>query len=152
MVWPALGPRDVRLAAKFRVRGGKFVDGAVIVAKPREPPVGVLAAVATWRAPGAADGQKDLSTRFIELFGDLRAGLRAADDQHSPRQKLLRVAIAVGMKLLDPGWKGAAQSGKLRRLIEARRNDNVARYNPFAAVDLDDINAAVAVALDRKDA
>src|SRR6516165_3439414 len=56
------------------------------------------------------------------------------------------------MKLLDSGWKCTAQNGNLRRLIEARRNDNVARYHPFAAVNLDDIIAAVAVALDRNDA
>src|SRR6516165_962548 len=56
------------------------------------------------------------------------------------------------MKLLDSGWKCTAQSGDLRRLIEARRNDNVARYHPFAAVNLDDIIAAVAVLLDRNDA
>ena len=152
MVWPALGPRDVRLAAKFRVRGGKFVDGAVIVAKPREPPVGVLATVATWCAPGAACREKNLSPGLVEFLRNLRAGLGAADDQHGPRQKLLRVAITVGMKLLDSGWKCTAQSGILRRLIEARRNDNVARFQPFAAVNLDDIIAAVAVALDRSDA
>src|SRR6516165_7184080 len=93
----ALGPRNVRLAAKFRVRGGKFVDGAVIVAKPREPPVGVLAAVATRLSPG-----------LVEFLRNLRAGLGAADDQHGPRQKLLRVAIAVGMKLLDSGRKCTA--------------------------------------------
>jgi len=56
------------------------------------------------------------------------------------------------MHLTDLRRNPGGKSRNLWRLIEARRNDNVARFQPFAAVNLDDIIAAVAVALDRSDA
>jgi hypothetical protein len=119
------------------------------VAEPGEPPVRVLAAVAPWRTAGAADGQKNLSSGFIKLFCDLRARLRAADDEHGAREKLLQVAIAVGVKLLDMRRKIAAESRDFWRLVKAGRHDDVASLDPLAAFDLDSVTVAFAVALDR---
>src|SRR6516225_8810367 len=101
----ALGAGDMRLARKFRPRRRQFADLPVILAHPRKPPVRVLAAVVPRRPPGATCREKDHSTGLIELLGDLRAGLRAADDQDGAGQELIRVAVIVRMELLDCSGK-----------------------------------------------
>src|SRR5262249_41789776 len=78
----ALGAGDVRLAGKLYARRWQLADFSIVLAHLREPPVRVLAAVAPRRPPGAACREIDLASRLIELFGNLRARLRAADDQH----------------------------------------------------------------------
>src|SRR6516165_11878921 len=96
-----LGAGNMRLARELRARRRQLADLPVVLAHPGKPPVRVLAAVAPRRPPGATRREKDLSTGLIELLGDLRAGLRAADDQDATGQELVRVAIVVRMELLD---------------------------------------------------
>ena len=100
----ALGAGDVRLAGKLRLRRRQLAYLPIVLAHPGEPPVRVLASVAPRRSPGATRREKNFSPRLVKFFGDLRAGLRAADDQDSAGQELLRIAIGVGVKLLDASW------------------------------------------------
>src|SRR5262245_28330730 len=128
----APGAGDVRLAGKLRLRRRQVTYFAVVLAHPGEPPVRILAAVAPRRPPSAAGREVDHSPGLIELLRDLCAGLRAADDEHGAGQKLLWIAICVGVKLVDLGWKLVSQLGNLRRLIEPRRHDDVARLDRLA--------------------
>src|SRR5215475_12191466 len=99
----ALGAGDVRLAGKLRLRRRQLAYLPIVLAHPGEPPVRVLATVAPRRAPGPPRREKNFSPRFVKLFSDLRAGLRAADDQDGAGQELLWIAIGAGVKLLDVG-------------------------------------------------
>src|SRR4029077_8080811 len=148
----APGAGDMRLAGKLRLRRRQLADSPIVLAHFGEPPVRVLAAIAARRSARAACREIDLSPGFAEFFGDLCAGLRAADDQYGAREQLLGVAIIVGMKLLDLCRKVMGELRNLRSLIKPRRDDDVVRPDGLATIDRHDIVAAGGIARDGNDA
>ena len=79
------------VAGGDRVR--RLVDGAVEAADALQPPVDVHAAVAARQPAVAADGEDDVTAGAGELVGELHAGGRGADDQHTAGRQRVRAAI-----------------------------------------------------------
>src|SRR6516164_3043604 len=117
----------MRLAGKLGLRRRQLGDGLVVLAELLKPPVRVLAAITAGRATSTPDGEVDFSTGLIEFLGNLCAGLPASYYQHSARQQLLRVTIAVGMNLLDTSWKVETERRDFRLLVQACCHDDVTR-------------------------
>src|SRR5262249_215985 len=120
----AAGARDMRLAGKLRPWRRQLVHGAIVDPELVRPPVCVLAALAPGRAAGTTYREIAPSPGLIELLADLSAGLGAADHQHRALRQRLRVAVGIGMNLQHPGGKIGGECRDVRRLIEARCNND----------------------------
>ena len=79
----AAGPHDVvHLVVALVEHAGRL-----------HPPVDVATPVHAGPAHVLADGQRDRTTRALDLVGDLHAGRRRADDQHPALGELVGVAV-----------------------------------------------------------
>src|SRR5215469_2689052 len=115
----------MRLAGKLSFRRGQLGHRLVVLAELLKPPVRVLAAITAGRATSTTYGEVDLSTGLIKFLGNLRAGLSASYYQHGARHQLLRVTIAVGVKLLDTSGKVETEWRDFRLLVQAGSHDDV---------------------------
>src|SRR6516165_109270 len=134
----------MRLAGEFRFARRQFTDLSIIEAELRGPRVRILATIAPRCSPHTADAEIYLASGLVELFSDLGAGLRASHNQDCAWQKLLRIAVGVGVQLLDISRHRGADRRNFGSLIEARCNDNVARSDPLATIELQDVIAEAA--------
>jgi len=65
--------------------------------------------------------------------GDIGSGVSGADDEHFARSKLRRVAIVIGMQLLDGRMKIFRERRRARLLVVGHGDDNVFRLELFVA-------------------
>src|SRR5918994_375851 len=79
---PAIGARNVR-RGEMLLGNGQFVRRDVEKPDPGQPVEHILAAIAAGCSSRATDAQEYVAPVLMELFGDLGAGLCAADDEHS---------------------------------------------------------------------
>ncbi|KPH85396.1 hypothetical protein GLUCOINTEAF2_0203422 [Komagataeibacter intermedius AF2] len=117
-VMPAISARDVMIGlVACAITQGVIIHRKVVEVHVRKPVHNVPPTVETRDTRGGANTQMDLAFFKEQVLDDLRAGLAAAHDQHSPFRQLGRVAVILRVNLMDGGVDRAGIAGDDRVLI-----------------------------------
>ncbi|MNO72181.1 hypothetical protein D3C76_631210 [compost metagenome] len=111
------------IAHAFTQRMG--INANLVVTHFRQPVDHVLAPVetcATWRI---SDSQIDFAPGQVQVLGDLRTRLPGANDQHIADGQGLRIAVLLGVKLMNARRQAFGQTRDDRCVITARRDNQL---------------------------
>src|SRR5438094_3673728 len=89
-----------------------------------QPRQKVTATEPTGDPRGAPAGQEHVSSRLVELVGDLAPGLSAADDQNLSGRKCLSVAVAFGVDRVQAAPQGRGGRRTMCLLVRASCDDD----------------------------
>src|SRR5260370_30064819 len=125
-------PRREWIAQQASGRRGQLTRLALPPSGLDDPPDKVAAPHPARRPRGPAAGQRDAAAIRVQLFGNLAAGLPAADDQHRPRLERVRAAVFFAQELVDTRWDLRRVGRPERTLVSTRRDDHASRRDPAA--------------------
>ena len=136
----AVPARQMRVCPEAHLGAFQHVRGPVEIAHVALPGDAVPPPPAPWQTAGAADREPDIAARPVQLLGDLAAGLPGADDQDAARRQHVRALVVVGGKLLQAARQAFGNGRDMRRLVCARRHDDIARaVNVLACLHLESV-------------